>query len=84
MNKSIYTVPKLCKAKNGWYVHFRYNGVQKRYNVANREKNLKIRKRIADHLIKTLSAKLKKGWNPVTEIQESKAYYSFSGCLEDV
>jgi len=40
MNKSIYTIPKLCKAKNGWYVHFRYNGVQKRHNVANKEQNL--------------------------------------------
>ena len=82
MNKSIYSVPKLCKSKNGWYVHFRYNGVQKRYSVANREKNLKTRQRIANLLIKSLSAKLKKGWNPITDTQEDNNNYLFSGCLD--
>ena len=83
MNKSIYSTPKLCKSNNGWYVHFRYNGVQKRYKQnLNRIKNLSVRKKVADLMIKEISAKLKKGWNPITDTQEDNNNYLFSSCLD--
>ena len=83
MNKSIYSTPKLCKSNNGWYVHFRYNGAQKRYKQnLNRIKNLSVRKKVADLMVKELSAKLKKGWNPITDTQEDNNNYLFSSCLD--
>lgn len=65
MYKSIFTAPKLSKAKKGWYVHFRYNGQQKRYKKGlNRIKNLKDRELYFNELKRQLHEKLKKGWNP--------------------
>ncbi len=66
MNKSIYSKPKVCKSKNGWYVYFRYNGHLKRYKFGlNYLKNLSEREAEANALVKTLCKKLKNGWNPL-------------------
>lgn len=65
MNNSIYTKPKVCKSKKGWYVYFRYRKKLKRYKLGiNYIKNLTEREREANALAKVLHDKLKKGWNP--------------------
>lgn len=81
MNKSVYTTPKLCASKTRWYVHFRYQGVQKRYNVPNKEKDASKRQQIASALVKALHDKLKKGWNPLTNVQ-SPTMVMFADALD--
>lgn len=69
MLQLIYSKPKLCKAKNGWYVHFRYNGKQKRYKLGlNLIQNEKERQEEFNALAKFLHKKLKNGWNPFDDI----------------
>ena len=68
MQKSIFSIPKLCKAQKGWYVHFRYNGKQKRYKIGfNNIDNLKERELYFNELARQLHKKLKNGWNPFDE-----------------
>lgn len=70
MIKSIYTIPKVCKSSKGWYVHFRYNKRQKRYKFGiNYIKSLSEKEKEANALAKVLHEKLKKGWNPFSEIE---------------
>lgn len=65
MLKSIYTVPKLVKAKEGWYVYFRYNKRKKVFKFdLNKIPDLQEREEKALLLIGTLLKKLKSGWNP--------------------
>ncbi len=72
MKKSIYSTPKLCKANQGWYVHFRYAGVQKRYKMKlNYISNLREREREFNMLRRALHQKLKDGWNPLIPETES-------------
>lgn len=62
MNKSIYSEPKLCKSNNGWYVHFRFQGVQKRYkHNPTRINNLSVFVRVAEGMVKAFYTKLKRG-----------------------
>lgn len=73
MKKSIYSIPKLCKAKNGWYIHFRYQGIQKRYKFKlNYIHDLNEREREFNMLRKALHLKLKNGWNPLIQEVESE------------
>jgi len=66
MMNTIYTIPKLCKAKGGWYIHLRYNGIQKRYKFKlNYIQNLEVREREFKMLRNALHKKLKEGWNPL-------------------
>lgn len=70
MQKSIYTIPKLVKAKEGWYVYLRYNSKKKVYKAdLNKISNLKEREREANVLIKVLYEQLKSGWNPLDKTQ---------------
>lgn len=65
MKKSILSIPKLVKSSQGWYVYFRYAGVQKRYKYnLNYIKGLVEREREFHMLRKALHQKLKDGWNP--------------------
>lgn len=65
---TIYTTPKVCKSKSGWYVYFRYNGVQKRYKKGlNYIQDLRQRTKEANVLKRVLLQKLKGGWNPLGE-----------------
>lgn len=78
MEKSIFSTPKLVKAKQGWYVYFRYAGVLKRYKFKlNYIKDLKIREREFNMLRKALHKKLKEGWNPLLPdvVEEQEQMY---------
>jgi len=73
MIKSIYTKPKVCKSDNGWYVHFRYRGRQKRYKCGiNYIESLAERNKEANALIKVLHHKLKNNWNPFGEVEATE------------
>lgn len=83
MKKSIYSIPKLCKAKTGWYVHFRYNGKQKRYKLGiNHIDNLREREMEGNSLAKVLHEKLKSGWNPFVEVQTPNSQMLFLDALD--
>lgn len=70
MQKSIYSKPKLVKAKQGWYVYFRYNRKKKVYKFdLNRIENLKERERKFKVLADELQKKLETGWNPFADVQ---------------
>lgn len=65
MKKSIYSTPKVCKGKTGWYVYFTYAGKYFRYKYGiNYIKNLKEREIEANSIKAALHEKLKSGWNP--------------------
>src|SRR5690606_5074088 len=71
--KSIYSTPKLVKSKKGWYVYFRYAGVQRRYKCKlNYIQDLKDREREFNMLRKALHLKLKNGWNPLVPEVEAE------------
>jgi integrase len=73
MEKSIFTVPKLCKAAEGWYIYTRYQGKKKVYKYGiNRIECLKEREIHANILKKALHDKLKNGWNPLIKVQAKK------------
>lgn len=60
-----YTIPKLSKTTNLWYVHFRYEGKQFRYKLHyNKIEDLKEREMSFIGLCKAILEDLKKGWNP--------------------
>ena len=72
MNQSVFTVPKLCKSKSGWYVWFRYNGTLKRFKKGlNYEKNLKKRESLGSDICRYYHQRLKDGWNPDGELRAS-------------
>lgn len=63
--KNIFTIPKLSKSGNSWYIHFRFNGKQRRVkNEVNRIKDLKQRELEFNYLAKVILNDLKEGWNP--------------------
>lgn len=74
MKKSIFSTPKLVKSEKGWYVYFRYNGIQKRFKCKlNYIQNLQEREREFNMLRKALHQKLKDGWNPLLPDLESES-----------
>ena len=82
MIKKIYTTPKVCKAAKGWYVHFRYQGIQKRYKLGlNYIKNITEREKEANALLTVLHDKLKNGWNPLNEVKATQDF-TFIQALE--
>ena len=90
MKKPIYSTPKLCKASKGWYVHFRYSGIQKRYKFKlNYITDLNERDREFNMLRRALHQKLKEGWNPlvpeVVELGDEMTLLSaLDFCLEKI
>jgi site-specific recombinase XerD len=70
--KNKYSIPKLNKSKeNAWYIHLRYEGVQKRYKKnLNLISDLKERERYFNLLSEALHEKLKQGWNPLVKEPE--------------
>ncbi|HPE84537.1 MAG TPA: tyrosine-type recombinase/integrase [Aequorivita sp.] len=66
MKTPIYSEPKLCKSSKGWYIHFRYAGVQKRYKFGlNRIRKLADKEREFNLLRRAFKKKLQEGWNPL-------------------
>lgn len=72
-----YTIPKLCKSKDGWYVYYRFRdertGIRHLFRVKgnlNREKNLRDRDRMARHMIADLTSILKEGTNPIIGLDD--------------
>lgn len=84
MKKSIYSIPKLCKAKQGWYIHFRYAGIQKRYKLKlNYIADLSEREREFNMLRRALHQKLKNGWNPlIPDVEKEFETLTFSEALD--
>jgi len=83
MKKPVYSKPKVCKSKKGWYVHFRINGKQKRYKYGlNYIKNLTERSTEANNLATALYRKLKNGWNPYTEVKATNNKMLFLEALD--
>lgn len=73
-----YTIPKLVKAKKGWYLYYRYEGKQFRESFGlNKIPDLKLREK--EYLIYSnqLLIDLKNGWNPnlPDNIQQQKDMY---------
>lgn len=70
--KAIYSIPKVNKSKeNAWYVHLRYNGIQKRYKKnLNLIADLKERERYFTLMADALHEKLQQGWNPLIKEPE--------------
>lgn len=73
MSKQKFSTPKIVKyddLSKQWYVHFRYNGKQKRIKAGiNRFKTYKERLIEAEALCKVIRSELKKGWDPFSGIQ---------------
>lgn len=66
--KPTFTLPKIVRSEKGWYVYFRYCGKVKTYRKGvNYEKDTKSREKAFEELRKVLTARLKSGWNPLTE-----------------
>lgn len=83
MLKSVFTKPKLCKAKSGWYVHFRFSNRQKRYKLGiNLIEDVKEREQKFKSLAKVLHQKLKNGWNPFDDISPEDDEFRFVDALE--
>jgi len=84
MRNTIYSIPKLCKAKGGWYIHFRYEGIQKRYKFKlNYIHDLEKREREFKMLRKALHKKLKSGWNPlVPDFETEQDQMSLSEAID--
>jgi len=63
--KERYTLPKLVKAKRGWYIYFKYDGTQVRdsYNL-NKIDNLNKREAESREICRLILNRLKDGWNP--------------------
>lgn len=60
-----YTIPKISKTTNLWFVHFRYDGKQFRYKLHyNKIEDLKERQIYFEELCKEILKDLKSGWNP--------------------
>jgi len=60
-----YTIPKLSKSGDSWYIHFRINGKQyRKKNDLNRIKDLKVREVEFNILAKFVLKDLENGWNP--------------------
>lgn len=83
MKNSIYTIPKICKAKEGWYVYFRYNKRLKKYKLGiNYIKDVRERTKEANALSRALLEKLEQGWNPFSEVQATKKNLTLSEALD--
>lgn len=83
MLKSVYSKPKLCKSKSGWYVHFRFNNRQKRYKLGlNLIENEKEREQEFNVLAKVLEKKLKNGWNPFDDISPEEDSFRLVEALD--
>lgn len=75
--KAIYTIPKLSKSSDTWFVFFRYNGkLYQRKEQLNRIKDLVERERKFLILCEIYHDKLKEGWNPeyLDPINEQSKY----------
>jgi integrase len=70
-----FTIPKLSKSGNSWYIHFRFNGKQHRLkNNINRVVDLKQREIEFNILAKFTLQDLKNGWNPEQpEVKKEKS-----------
>jgi integrase len=77
-NTENYTQPKLSKAARGWYLHFRYDGKQYRFNEnLNKLKDLKERAYEYEKLRRVILSRLVGGWNPsISFIIENKINYT--------
>lgn len=73
--KNSFTVPKLCKSGNSWYVYFVFNGKQHRIkDNLNRIKDLKQREIEFNIIAKIYLQDLKNGWNPNNpELKDEKS-----------
>lgn len=81
--KVAYTIPKLCKAQKGWYIHYRFNGKQKRIKSGlNYYKDLKEREDLAKLMIAELTKRLKNGYNPFNEQLVVKSKVNFIDALD--
>jgi integrase len=68
MRNQKFSIPIVVKAKDGWYVFFRFNGVPKKYKFQlNRIKNIEEREREFSMLRDALHQKLKNGWDPISD-----------------
>lgn len=71
--KPLFSIPKLCKSKKGWYVHFRYDKKQFRFSQnLNQIADEKEREQEYGYLSKAYHERLKEGWNPNTPEAETK------------
>ncbi|MGB3452984.1 MAG: tyrosine-type recombinase/integrase [Moheibacter sp.] len=73
MSKQNFTVPKIVKyddLSKQWYIHFRFNGKQKRIKAGiNRFSTFKERESEAETLCKIVHNELKRGWDPFSGVQ---------------
>ena len=79
-----FSIPKINKTKDKWYVHFRYNKKQFRYRFnLNEIDNLEKKEMEFQILCEVLHEDLKKGWNPnIKEIPETKTNYTIASALD--
>ena len=82
--KPQYSIPKVSKTTENWYVHFRYEGKQFRYKLnLNKIEDLEQRAMEFNYLCQAIHNKLKKGWNPnIKELPEARTDYTFLEALD--
>jgi len=79
-----FSIPKINKTQDKWYVHFRYNKKQFRFRFnLNEIENLEEKSMQFDVLRELLYEKLTKGWNPnIKEIPETGTNYTIATALD--
>lgn len=82
--KPIFSIPKVSKTTDLWYVHFRYEGKQFRYKLnLNKIEDLEERANEFNLLCQAIHSELKKGWNPnIKQIPEMGTSYTFIEALD--
>ena len=81
-----YTLPRLYEGKD-WYIGFyAYNPIEKKLKIkrikVNHIQKIGQRRKYANELILRITEKLRRGWNPWIESDNSKAYTTFDEACE--
>ncbi len=75
MSNKRFSIPKLCKSKTGWYVHFRFYGKQQRFKGFGTIDCLEERELYYNELARELHKKLKTGWNPLDNVTTDSMFF---------
>ena len=82
--KANFSIPKVSKTTDLWYVHFRYEGKQFRYKMnLNKIEDLEEKEIRFQNLCQAIYRSLKEGWNPnIKDIPETGTQYTFIEALD--